>query len=233
MAGSVIYADLQLPDGSDPIHPPRHADRVSDVPQCPPWHRKVIQISGAGFFFFFLITIALGFLAFKYSQEAALMSSASDKQCENRELFNQETTDCTGAEPGCERCPKDWLLHGDICYYFSKDKEVKTWSRSHEDCSSRSSRMLVIKDQAELNFVHSRVNHHNPVWLGLFLACPDKTWTWVNGSILNSDWYQVTGTNEEGSCGATKKASIYSESCLTETHWICEKDAKRVYANRV
>ncbi|XP_069099002.1 killer cell lectin-like receptor subfamily B member 1B allele C isoform X2 [Pleurodeles waltl] len=165
---------------------------------------------------------------FKYSQKVAALSPASDKQCENRTLFNQETANCTGAGSGCERCPKDWLLHGKICYYFSKDKEVKTWSWSHEDCSSRSSRMLVIKDQAELSFVRRSMTHGNLVWLGLFLACPDKKWTWVNGSVLNSDWFQVTGTNEEGSCGATKKTSIYSESCEVEANWICEKDAKGV-----
>ncbi|XP_078507278.1 killer cell lectin-like receptor subfamily B member 1B allele C [Lissotriton helveticus] len=227
MAGSVIYADLQLPDGSCPISSQRHGVKESGGPQCPRWHRNVITISGAGFFLFFLSTIALGFLVFKHSQEAAALSSESDTQCENKELYNQEPLDCKGAGPGCERCPQDWLLHGGICYYFSKVKEVTTWSESHEDCSSRSARLLVIKDHEELNFVHRSVKHGNPVWLGLFLACPGRNWTWVNGSMLNSDWFLVTGTKEEGSCGATKKSSTYSESCLTVAHWICEKDAKR------
>ncbi|XP_069058013.1 killer cell lectin-like receptor subfamily B member 1B allele C [Pleurodeles waltl] len=188
--------------------------------------RRLLFISGALNILLLLAGISIGVLVFKYSQRLSIFSPASAKQCENKEGLSHKPSGSTGAEPGCERCPKDWMLHGDICYYFSKDKEVKTWSMSHEDCSSMSSRMLVIKDQAELSFVGQNVKHSNAVWLGLFLACPGKKWTWVNGSVLNSDWFQVTGTNEEGSCGASKKTSIYSEACVVEANWICEKDAK-------
>ncbi|XP_069058012.1 killer cell lectin-like receptor subfamily B member 1B allele C [Pleurodeles waltl] len=127
-----------------------HEDVLTGNTKTSHWLRRLLFISGALNVLLLLSGILLGVLVLKYSQKVAALSPASDKQCENRTLFNQETADWTGAGPGCERCPKDWLLHGKICYYFSKDKEVKTWSWSHEDCSSRSSRMLVIKDQAEL-----------------------------------------------------------------------------------
>lgn len=192
------------------------------------WVRRLLFISGALNVLLLLAGIRFGFLVFNTSEEAAALPPASDRRCENKDLYNQEPADCTGAGPDCEQCPKDWLFHGEKCYYFSKARERKTWSRSHEECSSRSASMLVVKDQAQLNFVRRTMNQSNLVWLGLFHACPSKKWTWVNGSLLNSDWFQVTGDNEEGSCGATKKTSIYSESCLVAANWICEKEAKKV-----
>ncbi|XP_078507276.1 killer cell lectin-like receptor subfamily B member 1B allele C [Lissotriton helveticus] len=219
------YSALHFNDRRQPED--SHEDALRGNPKRSRWLRRLLVISGALNVLLLLAGITAGVLAFKHSQEAAAVHPASDKQCENQEESSHEPSDCAGAGPGCERCPKDWLLHGGICYYFSKVKEVKTWSESHEDCSSRSARLKVIKDQEELNFVRGSVKHSNPVWLGIFLACPDRKWTWVNGSMLNSDWFQVTGINEEGSCAATKKTSTYSESCLIEANWICEKDAKR------
>ncbi|KAJ1122170.1 hypothetical protein NDU88_000674 [Pleurodeles waltl] len=47
-------------------------------------------------------------------------------------------------------CPLHWEQHGRKCYYFPGKKDEKSWSASHEDCSSRSSRLVVIEDKAEL-----------------------------------------------------------------------------------
>ncbi|KAH1182890.1 hypothetical protein KIL84_004382, partial [Mauremys mutica] len=49
---------------------------------------------------------------------------------------------------GCKLCPPNWLLHRDKCYWVSKDKNP--WDKSRDDCSRRSSRLLVIRDQDEM-----------------------------------------------------------------------------------
>ncbi|KAH1182551.1 hypothetical protein KIL84_004043 [Mauremys mutica] len=50
--------------------------------------------------------------------------------------------------PGCRLCPPTWLLHGDKCYWLSKDS--KKWHESREDCAAKRSRMLVSQDQREM-----------------------------------------------------------------------------------
>uniref|UniRef100_A0A674JS79 C-type lectin domain-containing protein n=1 Tax=Terrapene triunguis TaxID=2587831 RepID=A0A674JS79_9SAUR len=49
---------------------------------------------------------------------------------------------------GCKLCPPNWLLHRDKCYWVSKEKNP--WNKSRDDCSRRSSRLPVLRDQDEM-----------------------------------------------------------------------------------
>ncbi|XP_065419944.1 killer cell lectin-like receptor subfamily F member 1 [Chrysemys picta bellii] len=51
---------------------------------------------------------------------------------------------------GCKLCPRDWLLHGDKCYWLSKER--KDWTGSRDDCSGKSAHMLVIQNQEEMSY---------------------------------------------------------------------------------
>uniref|UniRef100_A0A8C0J303 C-type lectin domain-containing protein n=1 Tax=Chelonoidis abingdonii TaxID=106734 RepID=A0A8C0J303_CHEAB len=68
-------------------------------------------------------------------------------------------------------CPKDWLLHGDKCYWVSK--AIKGWEWSREDCLMKRAQLLVIDDWKEMvkNMLYSTT------------GC--VTWTWQDGSPLN------------------------------------------------
>uniref|UniRef100_A0A8C3HY56 C-type lectin domain-containing protein n=1 Tax=Chrysemys picta bellii TaxID=8478 RepID=A0A8C3HY56_CHRPI len=48
----------------------------------------------------------------------------------------------------CKLCPRDWVLHGDKCYWLSN--EADSWSMSHDDCSRKGSQMLVIQDRKQM-----------------------------------------------------------------------------------
>lgn len=48
----------------------------------------------------------------------------------------------------CKLCPRDWLLHRRKCYWVSK--AFKNWKKSFEDCTVKTSQMLVIQDQDEM-----------------------------------------------------------------------------------
>lgn len=61
---------------------------------------------------------------------------------------------------GCKLCPRDWLLHGDKCYWLSKER--KDWTGSRDDCSGKSSRMLVIQNREEM--VTSNTGSSNSSW---------------------------------------------------------------------
>ncbi|XP_069505921.1 killer cell lectin-like receptor subfamily B member 1B allele C [Ambystoma mexicanum] len=110
------------------------------------------------------------------------------------------------------------------CYYFAKSPNAKNWSASHEDCSSRDSRLLVIQDQAELVSLAQHLKFY--AWIGLFNAIPGRRWTWVNGSILNETLFTVSGSSDGGSCVKMKSTTLESDNCLNTRPWICQKDAE-------
>ncbi|XP_067421841.1 killer cell lectin-like receptor subfamily F member 1 [Emydura macquarii macquarii] len=124
---------------------------------------------------------------------------------------------------GCKLCPRDWQLHGDKCYWLSK--EHKDWPQSREDCSWKSSRMLVIQNQEEMDFIQDVTRGANQVWTGLKVTPLGRTWTWVDGSPLDQTLFQVLGSAEGSSCGTLKGSRIHSETCDGEFKWICQKEA--------
>ncbi|KAH1183039.1 hypothetical protein KIL84_004531, partial [Mauremys mutica] len=83
----------------------------------------------------------------------------------------------------CKLCPRDWLLHGDKCYWLSK--ESKDWTGSRDDCWGKSSRMLVIQNQEEMDFIQDVTQVSSYVWIGLTVTPAGGKWTWVDGSPLD------------------------------------------------
>ncbi|XP_078510054.1 uncharacterized protein LOC144769745 [Lissotriton helveticus] len=103
--------------------------------------------------------------------------------------MNQKQRDdcnCTNTSAGAHPtpcCPLYWEQRGRKCYYFPEKTAVKNWRESHEDCSSRGSRLVVIEDKDELVYLTSKLSNY--VWIGLFKTPAGRHWTWVNGSALN------------------------------------------------
>ncbi|CAM2094966.1 unnamed protein product [Caretta caretta] len=126
-----------------------------------------------------------------------------------------------GEGSGCKLCPRDWLLHGDKCYWLSKER--KDWTGSRDDCSGKSSRMLVIQNREEMDFIQDVVQDANYIWIGLKVTPPGGKWTWVDGSPL--DPVRFSGSADGNSCGWIKGSQVLSEMCAAELKWICQKEA--------
>ncbi|XP_074975874.1 killer cell lectin-like receptor subfamily F member 1 isoform X2 [Caretta caretta] len=126
-----------------------------------------------------------------------------------------------GEGSGCKLCPRDWLLHGDKCYWLSKER--KDWTGSRDDCSGKSSRMLVIQNREEMDFIQDVVQDANYIWIGLKVTPPGGKWTWVDGSPL--DPVRFSGSAAGNSCGWIKGSQVLSETCAAELKWICQKEA--------
>ncbi|XP_067396972.1 killer cell lectin-like receptor subfamily F member 1 [Emydura macquarii macquarii] len=124
---------------------------------------------------------------------------------------------------GCKLCPSDWQLHGDKCYWLSKER--KAWTGSREDCSRKSSRMLVIQTQEEMDFIQDVIRGASYIWIGLNVTPSKGTWTWVDGSPLDPARFRVSGSAEGNRCGWIKSSRIGSETCDSELKWICQKEA--------
>uniref|UniRef100_A0A8C0J2W2 C-type lectin domain-containing protein n=1 Tax=Chelonoidis abingdonii TaxID=106734 RepID=A0A8C0J2W2_CHEAB len=139
------------------------------------------------------------------------------------------TFECTKPEippptkgSGCKLCPWDWLLHGNKCYWLSK--ESKDWTRSRDHCLGKSAQMLVIQNQEEMDFIQDVTQGSSYIWIGLTVTPAGGKWTWVDGSPLDPI-FQVSGSAEGNSCGWIRGSRIQSETCGAEFKWICQKEA--------
>ncbi|XP_060240244.1 killer cell lectin-like receptor subfamily B member 1A isoform X2 [Meriones unguiculatus] len=101
-----------------------------------------------------------------------------------------------------------------------------TWKEGMDDCDQKGATLLLVQDQEELRFLQNQTKDFI-FWIGLRYELPDKTWKWINNSALSSDVLKVTGEAKAGSCAAISKDKVLSESCGSDSRWICQKEPKR------
>uniref|UniRef100_A0A674IXZ4 C-type lectin domain-containing protein n=1 Tax=Terrapene triunguis TaxID=2587831 RepID=A0A674IXZ4_9SAUR len=123
----------------------------------------------------------------------------------------------------CVLCPRDWLPYKGKCYWVSKENRM--WNSSHDDCLMKSSRLLVARDQEEMDYIQTITTEKNSLWIGLNFKSHERTWIWVDGAPFNGDLFPVVGPGERNSCGVIKGKQIHSETCNAVVKWICEKEA--------
>uniref|UniRef100_A0A8C6A0H8 C-type lectin domain-containing protein n=1 Tax=Marmota marmota marmota TaxID=9994 RepID=A0A8C6A0H8_MARMA len=88
------------------------------------------------------------------------------------------------------------------------------------------SSLLLIQDQEELRVIQNLIkNEGNLYWIGLNFTLSEKKWKEVFLFLLRS---QIFGENKENSFVATSKMKVFSENCISENKWICEKKLKPV-----
>ncbi|CAM5158998.1 unnamed protein product [Eretmochelys imbricata] len=235
MAGEIVYADLNiLGVSSNPLHPPRHLTH----PQYPHRHRLAAGLGAAGILILLGAVIAMGVWVSQLkgcpnsrennrtTESIIHQSNCSRGLKEFRFHLKQfvcESSHNNSAEgSGCKLCPPNWLLHKDRCYWVSKEKHP--WNKSRDDCSRRSSWLLVIRDQDEMTFIKNTSKGANQIWLGLTVTSPSRNWTWVDGSLFNQTQFKVVGPPKGNSCGVIKEDGIHFETCSAAAKWICEKD---------
>ncbi|XP_044839583.1 killer cell lectin-like receptor subfamily F member 1 [Mauremys mutica] len=214
---------------------------TQDHTQCPRWHRLAAGLGAAGILILLGAVIAMGVWV---SQLKGSLNSLENKG--TRETLIHQSNCSTGLKDfhfhlkqfvcesshnstegsGCKLCPPNWLLHRDKCYWVSKEKNP--WDKSRDDCSRRSSRLLVIRDQDEMTFIQNTTRDTNQIWLGLTVTSPARKWTWVDGSVFNPTLFNVQDPAEGISCGMIKPDEIYFETCTIVSKWICEKYALQI-----
>ncbi|XP_039373265.1 killer cell lectin-like receptor subfamily F member 1 [Mauremys reevesii] len=244
MAGEIVYADLNIPGASSSSRPPQGSQRLSSPP-CPRWHHIAVGVGWAGNIVLTIAVIALGVWVSQEQGAGSGRTRGALNTPENNETRIVSSTECSSyledfrsrlkpilCEPshgslaedsGCKLCPRDWLLHGDKCYWLSK--ESKDWTGSRDDCLWKSSRMLVIRNQQEMDFIQDVVQGSTYAWIGLKVTPAGGKWTWVDGSPLDPVRFQVSGSAEGNSCGLIRGSRIQSETCGAVFRWICQKEA--------
>ncbi|XP_044838544.1 killer cell lectin-like receptor subfamily B member 1B allele A [Mauremys mutica] len=239
MAGEIVYADLNILGAtSSPLHPPRHINHT----QSPRWHRLAAGLGAAGILILLGAVIAMGVWVFqtkgslnplenKGTRETLIHQSncstgLKDFHFHLKQFVCDSSHNNSAEGSGCKLCPPNWLLHRDKCYWVSKEKNP--WDKSRDDCSRRSSRLLVIRDQDEMTFIQNISKDAQQLWLGLTVTSSARNWTWVDGSVFNPTLFKVLDPAEENSCGVIKADGVHFETCSAISTWICEKDALQI-----
>ncbi|NXH98828.1 KRBBA protein, partial [Pachycephala philippinensis] len=98
-----------------------------------------------------------------------------------------------------------------------------------EDCGGRGATLLLPRDQDELEFLNDTLQKSGrSFWIGLWKPAAGTGWTWVNGSRLDRDRFQLELRDGLGDCGTVKGERISSEDCSTELNWICQKEPTKI-----
>ncbi|XP_074838102.1 killer cell lectin-like receptor subfamily B member 1B allele A [Carettochelys insculpta] len=242
MAGEITYADLNLPGARSSSRPPQPSQHFSSSP-CPRWHRIAAGVGWAGNIILTIAVIVMGAwvsqlhgsceggtrgtLSTPGNSEIRLAGSAECRSCLEEFRSHLKPVLCQphsfpeGA--GCRLCPRDWLLRGEQCYWLSK--ESKDWAGSRTDCEGKSSRLLVLRSQEELDSLQNVTHGSSYFWVGLRLAPAQGRWAWVDGSPLEPERFSISGSAATNSCGCVKGSRLQSETCDAEFKWLCQKDA--------
>ncbi|XP_069506602.1 killer cell lectin-like receptor subfamily B member 1B allele A [Ambystoma mexicanum] len=213
MAGDVTYADLRIPGGPSSTNAWRKANAGL---HCPHWHRRTLWISGVIHVIVILGLIGFGFWVFKLHHKK--IPAPEIKRDSDSSKGDSEVDSVSLA------CADGWKLIKRKCYYFAKSTDARNWSASHKDCSSRDSHLLVIQDQAVLRSLDQHITSY--AWIGLFNTTAGRRWTWVNGSTLNENLFNVSGCSDGDKCAKLKNGTFASDNCLNKRPWICQKDAE-------
>ncbi|NWV73559.1 KLRBC protein, partial [Dasyornis broadbenti] len=65
-------------------------------------------------------------------------------------------------------------------------------------------------------------------WIGLWVPAAGTGWTWVNGSRLDQDQFQVDLEERPGACGTIRGSSTIPDNCDLDSQWIYQKEATKL-----
>ncbi|XP_032761460.1 killer cell lectin-like receptor subfamily B member 1 [Rattus rattus] len=214
MDAPVLYAELHLAktQGLRSTSPP---SPQQDACRGPGWHRVALKLGCVGLILLLMgLSVLVGFLVQK-----PLIEKCSVAVQENK---TEPTVRSTILE-----CPRDWHLHWNKCLFISQTS--RPWAEGLADCSLRGATLLLIGDGKELKLLQDfSKGKGQQFFIGLKYVQEDKVWKWMNGSILNTNLLRITGKNEENSCALISHTEVFSDSCSSDNHWICQKTLKRV-----
>ncbi|XP_045695729.1 killer cell lectin-like receptor subfamily F member 2 [Phyllostomus hastatus] len=213
-------------------HPSRckHKWMCKDYPECPKWHRTALRLVSIA-----LVILVAAVIGLTIWVSKLRLRSFSDNHCMKMFDSDNETRACDcmnilpRKRPGdtnspknrrLNLCPNGWVQENGKCYNFFYT--FKSWINSQKSCLKMKSHLLMIQDKAELDFIQNNIQDGIYFWIGLNITHPQKTWTWLDGTPLNPQLFQVTGEAEDHACASITKKGVFSEKCHTQGFWICQ-----------
>ncbi|XP_009864148.1 PREDICTED: killer cell lectin-like receptor subfamily F member 1, partial [Apaloderma vittatum] len=124
----------------------------------------------------------------------------------------------------CELCPPGWQLHRGRCYYFSE--EAVSWDDSQRNCLAKKSRLLVIEDEIEMEFIDNKEKDTKYIWIGSKVPDVKKQWRSAEDHRIRENRRSINRIETDKNCAVyRRKNMIQADNCQTLKKWICKKNA--------
>nr|XP_040030578.1 C-type lectin domain family 4 member M-like isoform X2 [Gasterosteus aculeatus aculeatus] len=126
-------------------------------------------------------------------------------------------------------CQRGWRKFDMSCYYISTARE--SWRSSRANCNSKGADLVIIDSSEEQMFVNEMMTSGQNAWIGLTDSAEEGTWTWVDGTPVNTTYWQDGQPNSfkgNQDCGETLQSSSgvgewNDNSCSNDQIFICEQ----------
>ncbi|XP_039342189.1 natural killer cells antigen CD94-like [Mauremys reevesii] len=218
---AVTYVDLkfQTPSKHQKKKTPKNTREKDSSAPAPAWRLRA-GILGT---FCLALLIAVGVLAANVFQISHVSCRQQDNLSQNQKITQAKNGNLPKVLNRKDKgwkflCPENWFPHGDKCYRFST--ESKPWLESQKACSSHGSRLLLIENKEELDFINPLATSH---WIGLSRETTDRLWMWVNGTAFATDWFAINKGYVDGNCALVTGGELSSGPCKDEKRYICEQ----------
>ncbi|XP_026529573.1 hepatic lectin-like isoform X1 [Notechis scutatus] len=126
----------------------------------------------------------------------------------------------------CGAKSREWKYFDGACYFFSIQEVI--WHTAENDCEEKNSKLVVITNQYEQNFLQSQTRNERN-WIGLSDHNAEGQWRWVDGTDYRTSFknWQEGEPNDHSSnedCAELFKSGKWNDvSCNTKKFYVCKK----------
>ncbi|XP_062975007.1 hepatic lectin-like [Elgaria multicarinata webbii] len=165
-------------------------------------------------FSYLLILILFGIVLYRVANLPAEVTKMHKQLQETKDFFP------------CGSRTREWEYFDGGCYYFGI--EAVTWDTAKAHCEERSSKLVVINEEAKQNFIESQTRGER-YWIGLSDKNVEGEWKWIDGTDYRTTFKKWTrgepnDAGEREDCAQIHAVGEWNDvGCNSKSFYVCEK----------